>query len=67
MLNALTDVFAVLIISQCASDITHRMEIVSLNVRLVHRFQHVVDFSFIAQCHDLQHIVMMVKLNYHLI
>ena len=43
--KALADIRPVLIVRQRAPHIAHGMEVISLHIRLVHRLQHIVDFS----------------------
>ena len=67
MLDALADVCSVLVVRQRRTHITHGMEVVSLNVSLVHCLQHGIDVGSVTQRHHLQHVIMMVEHDHHLI
>ena len=61
MLDTLADICLVLLISQRAGGITHRMEVVSLNICAVHGLEEFVQLFRFAQCHQCQQVVKMIK------
>ena len=67
VLDALADVLAVLIVGQRRTYITHGMEVVGLNVCLVHGFHHIIECFLTIKRNNCEVVVEMVEDNHHLI
>ena len=75
MLNAATDVGLMLFVGKCRAYVAHRMEVVSLNVTLVHSLKNHIYLSLTLlgevgggfKCNYLKCIIEVVENNHHLI